>query len=101
MAARVNPELTERWREKIRLSQIINRLDQCAVGEIDMTPSQLKAADMLLKKLVPDLNRTELTGPDNGPIQHEATVTHKILSLMTTEQLQAIEEEGAPDGSNP
>jgi len=49
---------------------------------------------------VPDLNRTELTGPDNGPIQHEATVTHKILSLMTTEQLQAIEEEGAPDGSN-
>ena len=45
--------------------------------------------------------KQELSGPNNGPIQHEATVTHKILSLMTTEQLQAIEAEGAPDGSNP
>lgn len=49
---------------------------------------------------IPKLQRTELTGPDNGPIQHEATVTHKILSLMTTEQLQAIEAEEKPDGSN-
>jgi hypothetical protein len=82
MAARINPELTERWREKIRLSQIINRLDQCAVGEIDMTPSQLKAADMLLKKLVPDLNRTEVSGPDGGPVQVQA-VTRRIVDART------------------
>lgn len=91
MAARVNPELTERWREKIRLSQIINRLDQCAVGEINMTPSQLKAADMLLKKLVPDLNRTEHSGPDGGPVKiHTSDVTQRALDMLTEDQIKAL-----------
>lgn len=79
MAARVQKELTDKWREKIRLSQIINRLDQCAVGEIEMTKNELKAADMLLKKLVPDLSRTELSGPDGGPVQ---TVTEININLI-------------------
>ena len=79
MAARVQKELTDKWREKIRLSQIINRLDQCAVGEIEMTKNELKAADMLLKKLVPDLSRTELSGPDGGPVQ---TVTEIKINLV-------------------
>lgn len=39
--------------------------------------------------------------PDGGPVQHESTVTHKILSLMTTEQLTAIEAGETTDGSNP
>lgn len=85
MAARVQKELTDKWREKIRLSQIINRLDQCAVGEIEMTKNELKAADMLLKKLVPDLSRTELSGPDGGPVQHTVQTDRDMIAQFLTQ----------------
>ena len=32
-----------------------------------MSPTQLKAAEILLKKVAPDLARTEMTGEDGGP----------------------------------
>lgn len=38
-----------------------------------MTNSQIKAADILLKKTVPDLARTEVTGKDGEPQQHIVT----------------------------
>lgn len=60
MAARKNKiALSEEWKEKIRISQIINRLNQGFFGEVDLTPEQIRIADMLLKKVVPDLARTE------------------------------------------
>lgn len=60
MAARKNKiTLTEEWKEKIKISQIINRLNQGFYGEVELTPEQIRIADMLLKKVVPDLARTE------------------------------------------
>ena len=41
------------------------------MGEVDMTPSQLKAAEIVLRKTIPDLNKTELSGPNNGNITVE------------------------------
>jgi hypothetical protein len=38
-------------------------------GTNDMTQTQIKAADILLRKIVPDLARTEMTGPDEGPVE--------------------------------
>lgn len=66
-------ELTDRWKEKIRLSQMINRLEQCAMGEVELTPTQIKAAQLLLGKLVPDLARVENTGKDGQPQEHNVT----------------------------
>jgi hypothetical protein len=35
-----------------------------------MSMSQLKATEILLRKSVPDLMRTEVTGKDGGPLEH-------------------------------
>lgn len=56
MAARLNRRHQDMVREKIRASQIINRLENHALGECDMTPTQVKAAEVLLRKTLPDLS---------------------------------------------
>jgi len=73
MAARKNKvNLTESWKEKIRVSMLLNRLQDHVLDGKDMSNSQIKAADILLRKSVPDLARTEHTGQDGGPIKVEA-----------------------------
>jgi hypothetical protein len=52
---RVNPEHDERTHAKIQTSQIINRLEKLVNGKIEMTPQQVRAAEILLKKTLPDL----------------------------------------------
>ena len=46
-------------REKIRASQLINRLHKCAFGEISLTMTQLRAIEILLRKSIPDLAAAE------------------------------------------
>lgn len=68
MAARKNtPRLSNQWRERIKSGVILSRLEQAALGEIEMTPAALKAAEIVLRKTLPDLARTEVTGDEGGP----------------------------------
>ena len=48
-------------REKIRASQLINRLQSCAMGEIELTMLQIRAIEILLRKCVPDLSHTDVS----------------------------------------
>lgn len=45
----------ENTRKKIQASQLINRLESHALGEIELSSSQIKAIEVLLKKILPDL----------------------------------------------
>ena len=56
MAARLNPKHDEATRKKIQTSQLVNRLMKIASGEIDCSATQLRAAEVLLKKVLPDLS---------------------------------------------
>ena len=47
-------------REKIRASQLLNRLQKCAFGEISLTITQLRAIEILLRKSIPDLAAAEM-----------------------------------------
>ena len=47
-------------REKIRASQLINRLQKFAFGEISLTMTQLRAIEILLRKSIPDLAAAEI-----------------------------------------
>jgi hypothetical protein len=47
-------------REKIRTSQLINRLQKCAFGEINLTMTQLRAIEIPLRKSIPDLAAAEI-----------------------------------------
>lgn len=78
MAARKRKvQLTDSWKDGIRVSMLMGRLYGHALGDNDMSQSQIKAAQIVLSKLVPDLNRAEHIGQDGGPVQHSLTVTFK------------------------
>jgi hypothetical protein len=47
-------------RQKIRASQLINRLHKCAFGEISLTITQVRAIEILLRKSSPDLAAAEI-----------------------------------------
>lgn len=70
MATRKNLRQTLKTREKIQTSQLINRLQNHALSEEvnELKPSQLKAIEILLKKSLPDLQSTEVTGDADAPI---------------------------------
>ena len=62
MATRIRRQHTEEIREKIKTSQLINRLTEHAFGNVEMTPSQVRAIEVLLKKTLPDLSSVEVAG---------------------------------------
>lgn len=56
-------------REKIRVSSLINVLQDHALGKKgkeEIAPTRIKAIEILLKKRLPDLSATEHTGPDGA-----------------------------------
>lgn len=75
MAARLNRRHSEQIRQKIQASVIVTRLHQHIMGEIDMTPSQVAAANSLLDRSVPKLSQIQHVGDeDGGPVRHSMTV---------------------------
>jgi hypothetical protein len=46
-------------RAKIQASQLCNRLHQHAFGEIELSQTQIKCAEILLKKAMPDLSSVD------------------------------------------
>ena len=70
MAAINTLTLRESWRKKIATSQLINRLSKHALADTDiMTASQIKAAEILLRKTFPDLQVNEISGVAGKPIE--------------------------------
>jgi hypothetical protein len=67
-------------RTKIANSQILKRLIQAAEGEIEMTPVQAQVGLGLLKKVMPDLSSSEISGPDGGPIPTKMIVESVIVA---------------------
>jgi len=62
MAARLRSTHQEGVRAKIQTSQLVNRLQDHALGELELSKSQIKAIEVLIRKTLPDLSATELSG---------------------------------------
>ena len=56
-------------RQKIRTTQLVNRLEKHALGEIAMEPTQVRAIEVLLRKSLPDLSAVTLSGDEDKPIR--------------------------------
>lgn len=70
VAARTNrTTLSQAWRDKIRTSMLINRLQNHVAGRIEMSATQLRAAEVLLRKTLPDQQATQVSGPDGVPLE--------------------------------
>ena len=75
MAARLNRMHSEQVRAKIQASVVVDRLHKHVMGEIEMTPSQVTAAQALLDRSVPKLSQIQHVGDENNPMQHAIRVT--------------------------
>lgn len=62
MAKRYNLRQTDACRDKIKTSQLINRLERHVLAELELSATQLKAIEILLRKTLPDLASVEHTG---------------------------------------
>ena len=70
MAARTNKtEHADKTKRLIQASQLLNRLFSHAIGECEMTSSQVNAAKVVIGKAIPDLKGIEVTGADGGAVQ--------------------------------
>jgi hypothetical protein len=58
-------------RKKIRASKLINRLQNHALGIIDLQMTQIRAIEILLRKSIPDLAAAEI----------KSDVTHRYVAL--------------------
>ena len=68
MAARKRKlTLDEDWKLRIKASVLVDRLTKHVEGTIDMKPTQVRAAEILLKKVAPDLANID------GTVTHDVT----------------------------
>lgn len=56
MAARKKIRHDENTRMKIQAALLINRLTGHAIGEVDLSSTQVRAIEVLLRKILPDLS---------------------------------------------
>jgi len=66
-------KMTDEHRGKIKNSNILNALIEHVEGTREMSATQVSAGLGLLRKVMPDLASTAVTGEDEGPIQLTVT----------------------------
>lgn len=67
MAARKNKvTLSDTWRKRIQAGVIMDRLMKHIEGSIEMSPTQVNAAKIVLGKIEPDLNKTNIQHLDEN-----------------------------------
>jgi hypothetical protein len=77
MAARIKKiRHDEDTRKKIQAAQLINRLTGHAVGDVDLTPTQVRAIEILLRKILPDLSDVRME-VDSQPITFQLDLGKK------------------------
>jgi hypothetical protein len=75
MAGRpINKLHQEDVRKKIQVSQLLNVLQNHALGvDEDLSPTRMKAIEILLRKSMPDMASVTVSGDSDQPLQHIVT----------------------------
>lgn len=95
---------TRQWtpnvvRERIRVSMLRHRLENHVLGRIEMSPTQVRAAEILLRKCLPDLNAVEHSGVVTQRPASEIPDA-ELTDIATGSRDRASEETGSEtDGS--
>jgi hypothetical protein len=79
MAARLRKMHQDDVRAKIKTSQLINRLEDHALGTLDLSPTQIKAIEVLVRKTLPDLSAVVMTGENGGPIETIQRIERHVI----------------------
>jgi hypothetical protein len=73
MAARLSRQHSEQVRQKIQASVIIDRLTKHVNGELELSATQVAAANSLLDRSVPKLAQIQHVGDENKPVRIEVS----------------------------
>lgn len=75
MAARLNLRQQDQTRAAIQTSQLVNRLQDYALGKVDKSEKaieidagRLRAIEILLRKTLPDVSSVTLSGDSEQPL---------------------------------
>ena len=60
-------------RAKIKTSQLVNRLQDNALGKIELTKDQIRSIEILLKKTLPDLSAID------GTMEHKGEIIARVV----------------------
>lgn len=84
-------ENDSRHRMMQRVSHISNRVADCAEGNVEMTMTQLKAADMILSRTVPTLSAAQiLDGAENENLTRDEILARLEQMLENNPMLGMI-----------
>lgn len=72
MAARKDGLHSERVRARIKLSQLVTRLEKNGLGEIEMTPGQIDSAKFLVNKALGN-------PPEKKQLEHSGEVSARLI----------------------
>ena len=78
MASRINPlsqPKLDEMRKRIKATLLLKALEDHVLNGSEMKASQIRAAETLLRKVVPDLSNVQVTGEGGGAVQHAIRVT--------------------------
>ena len=68
MAARINLRQDEQCRAAIQTTQLVKRLQENALGDLELTAQQQKSIEILLRKTLPDLQSITISGDAENPV---------------------------------
>ena len=63
--------MSEEHRVKIQNSNVLNALVEHVEGKREMSSTQVTAGIALMRKVLPDLSNTEISGTDDAPLVHK------------------------------
>lgn len=63
----------EETRAKIQTSQLLNRLNDHVFADADVSATQMKAIEILLRKTLPDLSAVTIGGDEDSPVELRVT----------------------------
>ncbi len=86
MPARLRTMHQDEVRAKIKTSQLINRLENHALGKLELSKTQIKAIEVLIRKTLPDLSAVTLKGDPDNPLQSVTMVELVAPKLKTDEK---------------
>lgn len=77
MAARIDRIHSERVRNRIKLSQLVTRLENNALGKIEMTPGQIDTAKFLVARVM-------APPPEDKNLKVDGTLTVELVKFADT-----------------
>jgi len=65
------------WRDNIKTAHVLKKLQNHVFGDVDMTSTQVKAAEILLKKTIPDVQQIQIDVSGGLTVEVLQVASHK------------------------